>query len=176
MNKTLFNELSIFFLLTVSKLSSTFINISPFLAVIVIGAYFVRCRYRFLIMIFIVQFFSDLTYGVHISNLFVYLSYFFVVLFLFRVKKIFSLGQSLLQGLYINMIFYVVTSLGHYLSFSDDYSINDLAYTYSQGLVFSINLILSTSIFIGIFHALLVVSRKRLAKRAAQGRINQNLS
>ena len=40
MNKTLFNELSIFFLLTVSKLSSTFINISPFLAVIVIGAYF----------------------------------------------------------------------------------------------------------------------------------------
>ena len=157
-------ELSIFLLLIVSKLSSTFINISPFLAVIVIGSYFIHSKYRLLLMIFAVQLFSDLVYGLHISNLSVYLSYLITVLIIYSSEIIYSLTKSMLHGLQANVIFFIVSNFGHYLAYNSEYAISLIAETYSQGLYYGINLLLSTVIFIIIFHALLAVSRKQLVK------------
>ena len=157
-------ELSIFLLLIVSKLSSTFINISPFLAVIVIGSYFIHSKYRLLLMIFAVQLFSDLVYGLHVSNLSVYLSYLIIVLIIYRSEIIYSLTKSMSYGLQANVIFFIVSNFGHYLAYSSEYTISLIAETYSQGLTFGINLLLSTIVFIIIFHALLAVSRKQLVK------------
>ena len=160
----MFTELSIFLLLIVSKLSSTFINISPFLAVIVIGSYFIHSKYRLLLMIFAVQLFSDLVYGLHVSNLSVYLSYLIIVLVIYRSEVIFSLTKSILHGLQANVIFFIVSNFGHYLAYSSEHTLSLIAETYSQGLYYGINLLLSTVIFIIIFHALLAVSRKQLVK------------
>ena len=160
----MFTELSIFLLLIVSKLSSTFINISPFLAVIVIGSYFIHSKYRLLLMIFAVQLFSDLVYGLHISNLSVYLSYLIIVLVIYRSEVIFSLTKSILHGLQANVIFFIISNFGHYLAYNSLYTLSLIAETYSQGLYYGINLLLSTIIFIIIFHALLAVSRKQLVK------------
>ena len=164
MNRTVFTELSIFSLLIVSKLSSTFINISPFLAVIVIGSYFIHSKYRLLLMIFAVQLFSDLVYGVHVSNLSVYLSYLIIVLIIYRSEIIYSLTKSILHGLQANVIFFIVSNFGHYLAYNSDYTLSLIAETYSLGFPFGINLLLSTIVFIIIFHALLAVSRKQLVK------------
>ena len=160
----MFTELSIFLLLIVSKLSSTFINISPFLAVIVIGSYFIHSKYRLLLMIFAVQLFSDLVYGLHVSNLSVYLSYLIIVLVIYRSEVIFSLTKSILHGLQANAIFFIISNFGHYLAYNSEYTLSLIAETYSQGLYYGINLLLSTVIFIIIFHALLAVSRKQLVK------------
>ena len=160
----MFTELSIFLLLIVSKLSSTFINISPFLAVIVIGSYFIHSKYRLLLMIFAAQLFSDLVYGLHVSNLSVYLSYLIIVLIIYRSEIIYSLTKSMLHGLQANMIFFIVSNFGHYLAYNSEYTLSLIAETYSQGLYYGINLLLSTVIFIIIFHALLAVSRKQLVK------------
>ena len=160
----MFTELSIFLLLIVSKLSSTFINISPFLAVIVIGSYFIHSKYRLLLMIFAVQLFSDLVYGLHVSILSVYLSYLIIVLVIYRSEVIFSLTKSILHGLQANVIFFIISNFGHYLAYSSEYTLSLIAETYSQGLYYGINLLLSTVIFIIIFHALLAVSRKQLVK------------
>jgi len=157
-------ELSIFLLLIVSKLSSTFINISPFLAVIVIGSYFIHSKYRLLLMIFAVQLFSDLVYGLHVSNLSVYLSYLIIVLIIYRSEIVYSLTKSILHGLQANVIFFIVSNFGHYLAYNSEYTLSLIAETYSQGLYYGINLLLSTVIFIIIFHALLAVSRKQLVK------------
>ena len=160
----MFTELSIFLLLIVSKLSSTFINISPFLAVIVIGSYFIHSKYRLLLMIFAVQLFSDLVYGLHVSNLSVYLSYLIIVLIIYRSEIIYSLTKSILHGLQANVIFFIVSNFGHYLAYNSEYTLSLIAETYSQGLYYGINLLLSTIVFIIIFHALLAVSRKQLVK------------
>ena len=157
-------ELSIFLLLIVSKLSSTFINISPFLAVIVIGSYFIHSKYRLLLMIFAVQLFSDLVYGLHVSNLSVYLSYLIIVLVIYRSEVIFSLTKSILHGLQANVIFFIISNFGHYLAYNSEYTLSLIAETSSLGLPFGINLLLSTIVFIIIFHALLAVSRKQLVK------------
>ena len=164
MNRTMFTELSIFLLLIVSKLSSTFINISPFLAVIVIGSYFIHSKYRLLLMIFAVQLFSDLVYGLHVSNLSVYLSYLIIVLIIYRSEIVYSLTKSILHGLQANVIFFIISNFGHYLAYSSEYTLSLIAETYSKGLYYGINLLLSTVIFIIIFHALLAVSRKQLVK------------
>ena len=160
----MFTELSIFLLLIVSKLSSTFINISPFLAVIVIGSYFIHSKYRLLLMIFAVQLFSDLVYGLHVSNLSVYLSYLIIVLIIYRSEIVYSLTKSILHGLQANVIFFIISNFGHYLAYNSEYTLSLIAETYSQGLYYGINLLLSTVIFIIIFHALLAVSRKQLVK------------
>jgi len=170
MNRTIFTDLSIFLLLIVSKLSSTFINISPFLAVIVIGSYFIHSKYRLLLMIFVTQLFSDLVYGLHVSNLSIYLSYLLIVLIIYRNEIIYSTTKSMLYGLQANVIFFIVTNLGHYLAYNSMYTISLLAETYIGGLLFGINLLLSTIVFIIIFHALLAVSRKQLVKsRSTRG-------
>ena len=160
----MFTELSIFLLLIVSKLSSNFLNISPFLAVIVIGSYFIHSKYRLLLMIFAAQLFSDLVYGLHVSNLSVYLSYLIIVLIIYRSEIIYSLTKSMLHGLQANVIFFTVSNFGHYLAYNSQYTLSLIAETYSQGLYYGINLLLSTVIFIIIFHALLAVSRKQLVK------------
>ena len=160
----MFTELSIFLLLIVSKLSSTFINISPFLAVIVIGSYFIHSKYRLLLMIFAVQLFSDLVYGLHVSNLSVYLSYLIIVLIIYRSEIVYSLTKSILHGLQANVIFFIVSNFGHYLAYNSEYTLSLIAETYSQGLYYGINLLLSTVIFIIILHAFLAVSRKQLVK------------
>ena len=116
MNRTIFTELSIFLLLIVSKLSSTFINISPFLAVIIIGSYFIHSKHRLLLMIFAAQLFSDLVYGLHVSNLSIYLSYFIIVLVIYRNEIIYSITKSMLHGLQANVIFFIITNFGHYLA------------------------------------------------------------
>ena len=125
MNKLLLTEFSIFLLLILSKSSSMLINISPFLAVIIISSYFVGCKYRFLVMICIAQLSSDLIYGVHISNLFVYLSYLFIVLLLFNTNKIFSFGECF-KAIQANIIFFLVSNIGHFLVFSNQYTVAKL--------------------------------------------------
>ena len=160
----MFTELSIFLLLIVSKLSSTFINISPFLAVIVIGSYFIHSKYRLLLMIFAAQLFSDLVYGLHVSNLSVYLSYLIIVLIIYWSEIVYSLTKSILHGLQANVIFFIVSNFGHYLAYNSEYTLSLIAETYSKGLYYGINLLLSTVIFIIILHALLAVSRKQLVK------------
>ena len=160
----MFTELSIFLLLSVSKVSSTFINISPFLAVIVIGSYFIHSKYRLLLMIFAAQLFSDLVYGLHVSNLSVYLSYLIIVLIIYRSEIVYSLTKSILHGLQANVIFFIISNFGHYLAYNSEYTLSLIAETYSQGLYYGINLLLSTIAFIIIFHALLAVSRKQLVK------------
>ncbi len=164
MNKTFYLELSIFLLLIVSKLSSTYTNISPFIAVIVIGSYFVTSKYKLLLMIFIVQFTSDLHYGLHISNLSVYISYLIITLLLYKGERLFSINKNLILALHANLIFYVISNFGHFLAYSDVYSSSQLSNAYYQGLIFGVHLLLSTIIFIIIFHTLLAVSRKQLAR------------
>ena len=160
----MFTELSIFLLLIVSKLSSNFLNISPFLAMIVIGSYFIHSKYRLLLMIFVAQLFSDLLYGLHVSNISIYLSYFVIVLVIYGNVRMFSLTRSILHGLQANLVFFIISNFGHYLAYSSEYTISLIAETYSLGLSFGINLLLSTIVFIIIFHALLAVSRKQLVK------------
>ena len=170
MNRTIFTELSIFLLLIVSKLSSTFINISPFLAVIIIGSYFIHSKHRLLLMIFAAQLFSDLVYGLHVSNISIYLSYLVIVLVIYRHVRMFSLTRSILLGLQANLVFFLISNFGHYLAYSSEYTISLIAETYSLGLSFGINLLLSTIVSIIIFHALLAVSRKQLVKsRSTRG-------
>ena len=166
----MFTELSIFLLLIVSKLSSTFINISPFLAVIILGSYFIHSKYRLLLMIFTAQLFSDLVYGLHVSNISIYLSYLIIVLVIYRNVRMFSLTRSILLGLQANLVFFIITNFGHYLAYNSVYTISLIAETYSLGLSFGINLLLSTIVFIIILHALLAVSRKQLVKsRSTRG-------
>ena len=170
MNRTIFTELSIFLLLIVSKLSSTFINISPFLAVIIIGSYFIHSKHRLLLMIFAAQLFSDLVYGLHVSNLSVYLSYLIIVLIIYRSEIIYSLTKSMLHGLQANLVFFIISNFGHFLAYNSEYTLSLIAETYSLGLPFGINLLLSTIVFIIVFHALLAVSRKQLVKsRSTRG-------
>ena len=160
----MFTELSIFLLLIISKLSSNFLNISPFLAVIVIGSYFIHSKYRLLLMIFAAQLFSDLVYGLHVSNLSVYLSYLIIVLIIYRSEIIYSLTKSMLHGLQANLVFFIISNFGHFLAYNSEYTLSLIAETYSLGLPFGINLLLSTIVFIIVFHALLAVSRKQLVK------------
>jgi hypothetical protein len=115
-------------------------------------------------MIFISQALSDIIYGTHISNIFVYLSYALIVLFLYNSKKEINLFNSLVSSIYVNGIFFTVSNLGHYIFFSESYTITALLISYLQAIPFAWNLVLSTVLFIGIYHSLLAVNKKRLVK------------
>jgi uncharacterized membrane protein len=115
-------------------------------------------------MIFISQALSDIIYGTHISNIFVYLSYALIVLFLYKNKKEINLFNSLVSSIYVNGIFFTVSNLGHYIFFSESYTITALLISYLQAIPFAWNLVLSTVLFIGIYHSLLAVNKKRLVK------------
>ena len=155
-------NISILFLLLVSKLSSSFINISPFIATIILGSYFINSKYHLLIMICIAQFISDMSFGMHISIFFVYISYFCIVPILYLSEKNFSLVNSLIKAVYANVIFFFASNFGHFISFSEYYSLPMFFESYEAGMPFGINLLLSTLFFIFIYHALLAISNKQL--------------
>ena len=151
-------------LLIISKLSSTFTNISPFIAIIVIGSYFIKSKYLLLCMIFLVQAASDFVYTIHIANLSVYLAYLMIILSIYRLRTIFTLYNSIILGLTANLIFFIIANIGHFLVFSDSYTFNNFFITYMDSIDFALRLVTSTVLFIMIIYALLAVSRKRLAK------------
>jgi hypothetical protein len=164
MRKISYMSLSVLVLLLASKLSSSFTNVSPFIATIIFAVYFLKDKYHLLFMIFISQALSDIIYGTHISNIFVYLSYALIVLFLYKSKKEINLFNSLVSSIYVNGIFFTVSNLGHYVFFSESYTITALLMSYIQAVPFAWNLMLSTVLFIGIYHLLLAVNKKRLVK------------
>ena len=164
MEKISYMSLSVLVLLLASKLSSSFTNISPFIATVIFAVYFIKDKYYLLFMIFISQALSDIIYGTHISNIFVYLSYALIVLFLYKSKKEIILFNSLVSSIYVNGIFFTISNLGHYVFFSESYTIAALLMSYRQAVPFAWNLMLSTVLFIGIYHLLLAVNKKRLVK------------
>ena len=157
-------SVSVLVLLLASKLSSSFTNVSPFIATVIFAVYFIKDKYYLLFMIFISQALSDIIYGTHISNIFVYLSYALIVLFLYKSKKEINLFNSLVSSIYVNGIFFTVSNLGHYVFFSESYTIAALLMSYTQAVPFGWNLMLSTVLFIGVYHLLLAVNKKRLVK------------
>ena len=164
MEKIPYMSLSVLVLLLASKLSSSFTNISPFIATVIFAVYFIKDKYYLLIMIFISQALSDIIYGTHISNIFVYLSYALIVLFLYKSQKEINLFNSLVSSIYANGIFFAVSNLGHYVFFSESYTIAALLMSYTQAVPFGWNLMLSTVLFIGVYHLLLAVNKRRLVK------------
>jgi hypothetical protein len=164
MRKISYMSLSVLVFLLASKLSSSFTNVSPFIATIIFSVYFLKDKYHLLFMIFISQALSDIIYGTHISNIFVYLSYALIVLFLYNSKKEINLFNSLVSSIYVNGIFFTVSNLGHYVFYGESYTIAALLMSYTQAVPFAWNLMLSTVLFIGIYHLLLAVNKKRLVK------------
>lgn len=164
MKKIIYINLSVLVLLLASKLFSNFTNVSPFVATIILSVYFIKDKYYLLFMIFISQALSDIIYGTHISNIFVYLSYALIVLFLYSQKKEFNLFNSLVSSLYVCGIFFTVSNLGHYIFFSESYTISTLLMSYTHAVSFGLNLMLSTIFFIFTYHSLLAVRKKQLVK------------
>ena len=164
MIKISYMSFSVLVLLLASKLSSSFTNVSPFIATVIFAVYFIKDKYYLLFMIFISQALSDIIYGTHISNIFVYLSYALIVLFLYKSKKEINLFNSFVSSIYVNGIFFTVSNLGHYVFFSESYTITALLMSYIQAIPFGWNLMLSTVLFIGVYHLLLAVNKKRLVK------------
>ena len=164
MRKISYMSISVLVLLLASKLSSSFTNVSPFIATVIFAVYFIKDKYYLLFMIFISQALSDIIYGTHISNIFVYLSYALIVLFLYKSKKEINLFNSFVSSIYVNGIFFTVSNLGHYVFFSESYTIAALLMSYTQAVPFGWNLMLSTVLFIGVYHLLLAVNKKRLVK------------
>jgi hypothetical protein len=113
-------------------------------------------------MIWIAQFVSDMSFGMHVSSIFVYISYFCIVLILYLSEKNFSLVNSLINAVYANIIFFFVSNFGHFISFNEYYSLSIFFDSYEAGIPFGINLMLSTLLFIFIYHALLAISNKQL--------------
>ncbi len=164
MQNNIYINISFLGLLLVSKLTSSFINMSPFIATIIIGAYFIKNKYHLLIIIFISQIISDISFGMYLSNILVYISYYLIVKLLYYLKKDFSLINSFLSAIYLNFIFFCVSNFGHFIAYSDTYTIASLSNSYLMGIPFGRNLLFSTILFVLIFHTLLAVSKKQLVK------------
>ncbi len=164
MNNTFFINISFLGLLFISKLSSGFLNMSPFIATIIIGAYFINNKYHLLLMIIITQFVSDFSFGLHISNIFLYISYLCIVFILYYLNLRYSLINSVKYAIYTNIIFYCISNLGHYISYSETYTLTSLINNYFIGISFGVNLLFSTIFFIIIYHTLLAVNKKQLVK------------
>ena len=151
-------------LLLISKLSISFMNMSPFIATIIIGAYFITNKYYLFMMICLTQFISDIYFGMHFSNIFVYLSYFCITLVLYFTMKSINLINSLVNAIYVNIIFFSISNFGHFVFYSESYTLTSLIDSYKMGLSFGINLLYSTFVFILIYHTLLAVSKRQLVK------------
>ena len=164
MKKMSYISLSVLVILLASKLSSSFTNVSPFIATIIFSVYLLKDKYHLLFMVFISQALSDIIYGAHISNIFVYLSYALIILFLYKSKKEINLFNSLVSSIYVNGIFFTVSNLGHYIFFSESYTIAALFMSYVKAVPLGWNLMLSTVLFICVYHVLLAVNKKRLVK------------
>ncbi len=164
MKTYIYTNISILGLLIIAKLSSSFSNMSPFIATIIVGSYFIKNKYHLMLMIFIAQLLSDLYYGVHLSNLFIYISYTFIVIFLYIQQKNMNFYVSFINTIYANFIFFSISNLGHYIAYNNNYSLGLLLENYLHGLPFAFNLMVSTIIFISIYHFLLAVSMRQLVK------------
>ncbi len=84
--------------------------------------------------------------------------------FYIRVKKEINLFNSLVSSLYVNGIFFTVSNLGHYIFFSESYTIAALLMSYVKAVPLGWDLMLSTVLFICVYHVLLAVNKKRLVK------------
>ena len=133
MKKISYMSVSVLVLLLASKLSSSFTNVSPFIATVIFAVYFIKDKYYLLFMIFISQALSDIIYGTHISNIFVYLSYALIVLFLYKSKKFASIwvkknNSNFKLETYDNVTFsykpndkkYIIYSIEGHLNYKDD--------------------------------------------------------
>jgi hypothetical protein len=113
-------------------------------------------------MICIAQFISDMSFGMHVSSIFVYMSYFCIVPILYLSEKNFSILNSLIKAVHANVIFFFISNFGHFVFFSESYSLPIFFNSYEAGIPFGANLMLSTLFFIFIYHALLAISNKQL--------------
>ena len=75
-----------------------------------------------------------------------------------------SIERENFRAIQVNIIFFLVSNIGHFLVFSNQYTVTKLISVYDDGLVYAANLFVSTVVVLAVFHALLAVSRKRLAK------------
>ena len=164
MNNNIYINISFLGLLVISKLASSFINMSPFIAIIIIAAYFIKNKNHLLILVFIAQIISDISFGMYVSNIFLYISYYCVVELLYYLKKDFKLINSFLSAVYLNFIFFCISNLGHFIAYTETYTLESFANSYLMGMPFGRNLLFSTLFFVIIFHTLLAVSKKQLVK------------
>ncbi len=146
------------------KLASSFSNLSPFIATIIFAAYFINNKYYLLGMIFIAQLLSDITHGFYLSNLTVYIAYFLIIIVIYNSMNNVNIFNSLWHALYANLIFYLISNIGHFIVFSETYTFISLLNNYHQSIPFTFNLLVSTIFFIILFHALLTIYKRWLAK------------
>ena len=146
-------------LLVTSKLASNYTNVSPFIALVIVSAYFIKNKQHLLIMVFISQLVSDIYFGFHISNFFVYLSYFFMISIIYIHQVELSIVSSLIKSIHSNIIFFFVSNIGHFVTFNNTHTLTDLIKLFIQGIPFGLNLFYSTIFFVLVFHALLAISK-----------------
>ncbi len=164
MYNNIYINISFFGLLLVAKLASSFINMSPFIATIIVGTYFIKNKYHLLTIIFITHIISDITFGMYVSNIFVYISYYCIVELLYYLQKDYNLINSFLSAIYLNLIFFCISNFGHFFYYSESYTLQALINSYYAGVSFGINLLSSTVFFVLIYHSLLAVSKIQLVK------------
>ena len=109
-------------------------------------------------MVIISQLLSDIYFGFHLSNFFVYLSYFIMISIIYINQVELSLVSSLIKSISSNIIFFFVSNIGHFITFNNTYSLTELVEIFIQGIPFGLNLLYSTIFFVLVFHALLAVS------------------
>ena len=159
-------------LLVISKLASSYTNVSPFIAIIIVSAYFVENKKHLLIMVFISQLLSDFFFGFHLSNFFVYLSYFIMISAIYINQVELSVVSSLIKSISSNIIFFFVSNIGHFITFNNAYSLTELIEIFIQGIPFGLNLFYSTIFFVLVIHALLAVSKIQPARVRSARKIN----
>ena len=108
-------------LLVISKLASNYTNVSPFIALVIVSAYFIENKQHLLIMVFISQLISDIYFGFHSSNFFVYLSYFIMISIIYIHQIELSIVSSLIKSIHSNIIFFFVSNIGHFLTFNNTF-------------------------------------------------------
>ena len=76
------------------------------------------------------------------------------------------------KAIQANIIFFLVSNIGHFLVFSDQYAVAKLLGVYDDGLIYAANLFVSTVVFLAVFHALLAVNEKTASKdKEYQGKL-----
>ena len=159
-------------LLVISKLASNYTNVSPFIALVIVSAYFIENKQHLLIMVFISQLISDFYFGFHSSNFFVYLSYFIMISIIYIHQVELSIVASLIKSIHSNIIFFFISNIGHFLTFNNTYSLTELTRLFIQGIPFGLNLFYSTIFFVLVIHAILAVSKIQPAFVRSARKIN----
>lgn len=139
-------------------------NLSPFIATLIFATYFIKDKYHLLIMVFIAQGLSDIIYGAYLSNLSVYCAYFIIILYIYSLKNSYNFLHAILMAVYANTIFFIISNIGHVIAFNKTLSFKTLLNNYNESIPFTLNLFLSTIFFITLFHTLLTIYKRWLAK------------